>query len=242
MDEFSRLDDLIGSAEHIVFLGGAGLSTESGIPDFRSSGGIYSRPSRYPPEYMLSHSFFLEHPGEFYAFYRSILHLNALPNRAHLGLAALERQGRLKAVITQNIDGLHQKAGSRNVLELHGSVFRNYCMDCGKSYGVEYVADTGRDVPRCSCGGIVRPDVVLFGEMLDEDVLRQSIEQTLSADLMIVAGTSLGVYPAASLVEYYGGGELVLINKSPTPLDYQATLLFPKGVGEVLGRFAAVSG
>lgn len=220
-----------------MFFGGAGVSTESGIPDFRSERGIYQAVQNYgcPPEEILSHEFLLEQPQTFYDFYKSqMLYPQAQPNRAHQALAALEEMGVLSAVITQNIDGLHQAAGSKNVLELHGSVWRNHCMDCGAHYGLEKVmAATG--VPHCDCGGMIRPDVVLYGEGLDQDVMQRSMQAIAQADVLIVGGTSLSVYPAAGLVHGFRGKELVLINQSITPMDARATLLFKQKIGQVLG-------
>ena len=222
-------------SENIVFFGGAGVSTESGIPDFRSVDGLYNMKYKYPPEVIISHSFFLENPVEFYRFYRDkLLIRGAQPNPAHRALAALEKQGRLKCVITQNIDGLHQAAGSKNVLELHGSTLRNYCMHCGKRYGTEIFDREG--VPRCACGGMIRPDVVLYEEGLDQDVMSRAVHYLRQADMLIVGGTSLVVYPAAGLVQYYRGHRLVLINKSPTALDASADLLISAPIGQVLSR------
>lgn len=219
-----------------VFFGGAGVSTESGIPDFRSEDGLYRMKYKYPPERMLSHSFFLSHTEEFFEFYRDkMLYLDARPNAAHVKLAEWEKEGRLAAVVTQNIDGLHQKAGSRNVLELHGSVLRNHCMDCGRSYPVDYVASAS-GVPRCECGGIVKPDVVLYEEPLDDDVLEAAVDAIRSADTLIVGGTSLNVYPAAGLVDFFRGDELVVINKG-LPARAVAGALFVDGkIGETLSK------
>ena len=229
------LQDWISESRSLVFFGGAGVSTESGIPDFRSTGGLYNQTYDYPPETILSRDFFDEHPEEFYRFYRDkMLCLTARPNAAHKKLAELEKAGILSAVITQNIDGLHQAAGSRNVLELHGSVHRNYCMRCGRFFSAEEMLhSTG--VPRCSCGGIVKPDVVLYGENLDQRTLRASIEALEAADCVLVGGTSLAVYPAAGLLQYYQGDRLILINKSPTPYDAAANLLISGSIGEILG-------
>lgn len=229
------LESRIRQAHRIVFFGGAGVSTESGIPDFRSVDGLYNQQYAYPPETILSHDFFWRQTEEFYRFYRAkMLVKGALPNPAHRRLAQLEREGKLTAVITQNIDGLHQAAGSRNVLELHGSVLRNYCTRCGKFYAVDTVAQS-RGIPRCACGGIIKPDVVLYGEGLDEDTVTRSVEALERADLLIVGGTSLAVYPAAGLLRYYRGRELVVINKTPTPADDQATLVLHMPIGEALG-------
>lgn len=232
----ARLQNIIEQSENIVFFGGAGVSCESGIPDFRSTDGLYNQTYRWPPEEILSHHFFEEQPEEFYRFYRDkMLYPDAKPNAAHLALARLEQAGKLKAVVTQNIDGLHQAAGSRRVWELHGSVLRNYCMDCGKGYSAEYIKGS-QGVPRCGCGGIIKPDVVLYQEGLEDRVIRGAVEDIAGADLLIIGGTSLGVYPAAGLIDYYRGDELVLINRSPTPRDRQATLLLPAAIGEVLGQ------
>jgi NAD-dependent deacetylase len=230
-----KLQQWINGSDNIVFFGGAGVSTESGIPDFRSVDGLYHQTYKYPPETILSHSFFSCNPEEFFSFYRDkMLALWAKPNAAHNKLAELEAAGKLKAVITQNIDGLHQMAGSREVLELHGSVHRNYCVDCGRRFSVDYVAkQTG--IPRCDrCGGIVRPDVVLYEEGLDSNVMSKAIDCISSADVLIIGGTSLVVYPAAGLVDYYGGNKLVLINKSPTSMDWHANLVISGAIGEVM--------
>jgi len=214
-----KLQDYVSKSNYIVFFGGAGVSTESGIPDFRSVGGLYNQTWKYPPEVMLSHSFFTSQTSEFYNFYKSkLLHLDAQPNKAHLALAALEKIGKLKAIITQNIDGLHQKAGSKNVLELHGSVWRNYCLKCREAYTVEAIADSER-VPLCYCGGVIRPDVVLYEEQLNEDLMITAINHIAQADMLIIGGTSLGVYPAAGLLKVYNGNRLVLINKTATHID-----------------------
>ena len=229
-----QLEELIAKSSNIVFFGGAGVSTESGIPDFRSVDGLYHQKYDYPPETILSHTFFEQHTEEFYKFYRDKLIVkNARPNAAHLRLARLEAQGKLKAVITQNIDGLHQAAGSKNVFELHGSTLRNYCTRCGKFYPVDFIAES-TGVPRCSCGGIVKPDVVLYEEGLDEATLVGAIQAIEAADLLIVGGTSLAVYPAAGLLRYYRGPELVLLNKAPTPADRMATLILREPIGQVL--------
>lgn len=230
----------IGESNHIVFFGGAGVSTESGIPDFRSVDGLYHQKYDYPPETILSHSFFRSHTEEFYKFYRDkMLCLDAQPNVTHKALAKLEEQGKLKAVVTQNIDGLHQKAGSKKVLELHGSVLRNYCERCHQFYGVDTVANS-TGIPRCQCktgekvcNGTIKPDVVLYEEGLDDGVISESIHEIQSADMLIVGGTSLTVYPAAGLLRYYHGHKLVLINKSATSMDHQADLVLQCGLGEV---------
>ncbi len=230
-----RLEKLIEQSHNIVFFGGAGVSTESGVPDFRSVDGLYNQTYDYPPEVILSHDFFVSHTEEFFRFYRDKLIVRgAKPNPAHLRLAALEKEGKIKAVITQNIDGLHQAAGSRNVLELHGSIHRNFCTRCGKSYTLEQIAQS-TGVPRCSCGAVIKPDVVLYGEGLDQMVLSRAVRSLEQADLLIVGGTSLSVYPAAGLLDYYGGKELVLINKTETPADKRATLVIRRPIGEVLG-------
>lgn len=234
--EIEQLRRAVASSKRIVFLGGAGVSTESGIPDFRSEDGIFEATRRYgyPPETLLSHGFFLTHTDTFYRYYRSmLLYPNARPNAAHEALAELERQGKLLAVVTQNIDGLHQKAGSENVLELHGSVWRNSCMACGKRYSLGDIIN-GEGVPKCGCGGVVKPDVVLYGEMLDDAVVDASIRSIQTADLMIVGGTSLTVYPAASLTHYFHGNTLALINLSGTPMDNQANIVIHDRIGDVL--------
>lgn len=232
-----ELHNIIEKAENITFLGGAGVSTESGIPDFRSENGIYNTIQLYgnPPETILSRTFFYENTALFYDFYRKeIVHEGKQPNSAHYALAKLETMGKLIAVITQNIDGLHQRAGSKKVLELHGSINGNYCMDCHKSYELSYIM-ADEDVPKCMvCGGIVRPDVVLYEEGLDDGVLRRSIEAVAQADVLIIGGTSLNVYPAAGLIQYFKGNVLVLINKSETPYDHKADLLIRGEIGRTL--------
>lgn len=234
MDDFKKLNEIISESGNIVFFGGAGVSTESGIPDFRSTDGLYNQQYDYPPEVILSHSFYMKNTKEFYRFYKDkMLFLEAEPNKAHLALAKLEKEGKLKAVITQNIDGLHQKAGSKNVLELHGSVHRNYCTSCHKSYDAEYILNSD-DVPRCSCGSIIKPDVVLYEEGLDDTVIRKSVEYIKNADVLIVGGTSLVVYPAAGLIDYYNGNKLILINKSATKMDGRADFVISDSIGEVL--------
>ena len=230
------LKQWISESKRIVFFGGAGVSTESGIPDFRSVDGLYSQKFDYPPETIISHSFYLRDPEYFFRFYREkMLPLGFEPNITHKVLARWESEGKLNAVITQNIDGLHQKAGSRNVLELHGSVLRNYCVNCGKFHSAEFVRDAF-GVPRCDCGGIVKPDVVLYEENLNGDTLEQSIEAIADADLLIVAGTSLTVYPAAGLVHYYRGNRLVLINRDVTPYDSYADLVIHDSLGNVFSK------
>lgn len=228
-----RLSELISQSNNIVFFGGAGVSTESNIPDFRSESGIYNEKYKYPPEYILSHNFFFEHPAIFYDFYRNkMIFPQAKPNKAHLALAELEKRGKLTAVVTQNIDGLHQAAGSKNVLELHGSVHRNHCTSCQKSYGLDFIMKSRR-IPYCSCGGIIKPDVVLYGEALDSDVLFAAQRSISECDLLIVGGTSLTVYPAAGLVEYCHG-KTVIINRSATDFDNTADLCISDSIGEVL--------
>jgi len=225
---------MIQDSKSIVFFGGAGVSTESGIPDFRSQDGLYNEIYDFPPETMLSHSFFISHTEEFFTFYRNrLLNLEAEPNDAHKVLAKLERRKKLKAIVTQNVDGLHQKAGNRNVFELHGSIRRNYCNPCRRSYGVESVKES-RGIPRCACGGIIKPDVVLYEESLDQEVLRQSIKAITKADMLIVGGTSLNVYPAAGLLQFYSGKKLVLINKSATAFDSRADLVIHDSIGKTL--------
>lgn len=235
-----QLKTIIGESGNIVFFGGAGTSTESAIPDFRSETGLYRTKSNhaYPPEVMLSHSFFRDHPEEFFEFYKTkMIYKDAKPNRAHTALAELERRGKLKAVVTQNIDGLHQSAGSHKVLELHGSVHRNTCMGCGTKYTLEDVTGSEETVPYCpKCGAIVKPDVVLYEEGLDMDVWNEALQYISQADVLIVGGTSLTVNPAASLVRYYNGGKLVLINKSATPYDRYAQLVLDDSIGKALGH------
>lgn len=231
-----KLEKIISQSQNIVFFGGAGVSTESGIPDFRSVDGLYHQKYDYPPETILSHTFWEERPEEFYRFYRDKLIVKgAKPNAAHLRLAKLEREGKLKAVITQNIDGLHQAAGSRNVLELHGSVHRNHCQRCGKFYGLEHILRT-EGVPRCSCGGIIKPDVVLYEEGLDQGTLEAAVRALAEADMLMIGGTSLNVYPAAGLIRYYQGHKLVLLNKSPVARDLAADLVITDPIGETLAQ------
>lgn len=232
----------VRESNDIVFFGGAGVSTESKIPDFRSVDGLYNQEYDYPPEQILSHSFFVRNTAEFYRFYRNkMLFLDAEPNMAHRVLAKLEEQGKLKAIVTQNIDGLHQKAGSKNVLELHGSVHRNYCEHCGKFYTAADILKS-EGIPHCSCGGRIKPDVVLYEEGLDNDILSKAVWHISHADLLIVGGTSLTVYPAAGLVDYYRGKRLVLINKSVTALDKRADLLISDSIGRVFGDLLPESG
>lgn len=234
-EKIARLKKMTEESQNIVFFGGAGVSTESGIPDFRSVDGLYSQKYEYLPETILSHTFYCRHCEEFYRFYRDKMLVNgAEPNKAHYKLAEWEQEGRLKAVITQNIDGLHQKAGSQEVLELHGSTLRNYCVKCHKFYDAEYIA-SGEGVPKCECGGNIKPDVVLYEEGLDQEVLRKAVSYITKADVLIVGGTSLSVYPAAGLLDYYRGTKLVLINKTPTPRDSQADLVIYGKLGEVFG-------
>ena len=238
-DQLKTLQNWIDDSCSIVFFGGAGVSTESGIPDFRSVDGLYNQKYDYPPEEILSRTFFDARPEEFYRFYRDkMLCLDARPNAAHKKLAQLEAAGKLRSVVTQNIDGLHQLAGSRRVWELHGSVHRNHCMRCHKGYPVEFIRDSA-GVPRCTCGGIVKPDVVLYEEALDSSVLEGALKDIQRADMLIIGGTSLTVYPAASLVRYYRGSRLVLINKSPTPYDAHANLVIAGPIGEILGAVKA---
>ena len=235
--QIEQLQQMIDESENIVFFGGAGVSTESGIPDFRSQDGLYNMKYKYPPERIVSHSFFMANTEEFYEFYRDkMIYPDARPNAAHLKLAELEKAGKLRAVVTQNIDGLHQAAGSRNVLELHGSVHRNYCTKCGKFYSVDYIAQAD-GVPVCEdCGGIVKPDVVLYEEGLDERVISAAVSAISQADMLIIGGTSLNVYPAASFINYFSGDKLVVINKSDTARSVAATLVINDPIGEVLGQ------
>ena len=238
-EQIKRLQEWIDGSESIVFFGGAGVSTESGIPDFRSVDGLYNQKYDYPPEEILSRTFFDRRPEEFYRFYRDkMLCLDARPNTAHQKLAQLEQVGKLRSVVTQNIDGLHQMAGSKRVWELHGSVHRNFCMRCKKPYPVEFIRDS-QGVPTCSCGGTVKPDVVLYEESLDSRVLEGALADIQQADLLIIGGTSLAVYPAASLVNYYRGDRLVLINKSPTPYDRRADLAIAGPIGRILEQIKA---
>jgi len=234
-----QLQSWLDDSRYIVFFGGAGVSTESGIPDFRSVDGLYNQTYDEPPETILSHTYFERNTEGFYRFYRDkMLFPDARPNQAHEKLAELEAAGRLKAVITQNIDGLHQAAGSREVLELHGSVHRNYCRKCGKFYGMEAVLRS-QGVPRCSCGGIIKPDVVLYEEGLDSGLLERSVSHLRKADMLIIGGTSLAVYPAAGLIRYYRGTRLVVLNMTPTPMDRQADLVIAGPIGQILGQMRA---
>ncbi len=240
MNNTEKIDVLkkwVDESSNIVFFGGAGVSTESGIPDFRSVDGLYNMKYKYPPEEIISHHFFMQQPEEFWRFYRDKLLLKGVrPNKAHLALAHLEEIGKLSAVVTQNIDGLHQAAGSKRVYELHGSVLRNYCMRCGKSYSIEQIEEM-ENVPKCECGGKIKPDVVLYEESLDDDQIRGAVDAISKADMLIIGGTSLVVYPAAGLVHYYRGKKLVLINKSATPMDKDADLVITDSIGAVLGVF-----
>ena len=235
-EAIKTLQPWIDESRSIVFFGGAGVSTESGIPDFRSVDGLYNQQYDYPPEEILSRTFFDRKPEEFYRFYRNkMLCLDAKPNAAHKKLAELEQAGKLKSVVTQNIDGLHQSAGSKRVWELHGSVLRNYCMKCGRSFTAQQILDS-TGVPTCSCGGTVKPDVVLYEESLDNRTIQGALNDIENADMLIIGGTSLAVYPAASLVHYYRGNKLVLINKSPTPYDSHADLILAGPIGEILNQ------
>lgn len=232
----SGLQDILDNSSNIVFFGGAGVSTESGIPDFRSVDGLYNEKYKYPPETIISRSFFENNTEEFYQFYKSkMIFLDAKPNMTHKKLAELEHAGKLKAVITQNIDGLHQQAGSRNVLELHGSVHRNYCMNCGKFYDVNVIVNSS-GVPKCECGGIIKPDVVLYEETLNEEILDKSVEYIKNADVLIIGGTSLAVYPAAGLVNYYTGSKLILINKSAISANKIANMVINASIGSVFEK------
>lgn len=240
MTERETLKQWLAESNNIVFFGGAGVSTESKIPDFRSTDGLYNQQYAYPPEVILSHTFYMKKTEEFYRFYRNkMLFPDAEPNHAHLALAKLEEQGKLKAVVTQNIDGLHQAAGSKEVMELHGSVLRNYCMRCGKFYGVDTILHSD-GVPTCSCGGTIKPDVVLYEEGLDQKTIQKSVNYIANADMLIIGGTSLTVYPAAGLIDYYRGNKLVLINKSVTPMDNRADLVISGPIGEILGEAVGV--
>ena len=236
MDKIEVLQQMIDESERIVFFGGAGVSTESGIPDFRSVDGLYHQKYDYPPETILSHTFFMRKPEEFYKFYRDkMLCLSAKPNAAHKKLAELEKAGKLTAVITQNIDGLHQAAGSQRVYELHGSVLRNYCRKCGKFYTAEHILNS-TGVPKCECGGVIKPDVVLYEEGLDQETIEKAVQAIREADMLIIGGTSLAVYPAAGLIDYFRGEALVVINKSSTPRDRNADLLIKEPIGQVFSQ------
>ena len=238
MDEkIKKLKEIIDKTDNLVFFGGVGVSTESGIPDFRSTDGLYNMKYKYPPETIVSHTFFVRRTEEFYEFYKDkMMALDAKPNKAHLKLAQWEKEGKCKAVVTQNIDGLHQMAGSRNVLELHGSILRNYCTKCGKFFDAHYIKDS-IGVPKCdACGGLIKPDVVLYEEGLDSTVISRSIKAISEADVLIIGGTSLAVYPAAGMIDYFRGKHLILINRSSTPRDAQADLVINDSIGEVLGQ------
>ena len=236
IEDISRFQELIDNSKKIVFFGGAGVSTESGIPDFRSQDGLYNLKYKYPPEEIISHTFFVHRTEEFYEFYKDKMIIQgAKPNITHYALAKLEEEGKLIAVVTQNIDGLHQMAGSKKVYELHGSVLRNYCTRCHKFYDVDYIKNS-KGIPICECGGIIKPDVVLYEEGLDDKVITGALNAIESADLLIIAGTSLVVQPAASLINYYNGKDVVLINKSITPADHRATLVFHEALGDVFSR------
>lgn len=239
-EKIKNFQKIYDNSDSIVFFGGAGVSTESGIPDFRSQDGLYSQQWKYPPETIISRSFFDANPVEFYRFYRKKLIIkNIEPNTAHFQLAKMEEKGKLKAVVTQNIDGLHQKAGSRNVFELHGSTLRNFCMDCGAEYGIDFIAESENSpdkLPRCAkCGGLVKPDVVLYEESLDQNVINGAVNAIKNADTLIIGGTSLVVYPAAGLIDYFRGKNIVLINKSATAGDARANLVIHESIGKVLG-------
>ena len=234
-DEVKKLNEWVSESKNIVFFGGAGVSTESGIPDFRSVDGLYNQKYDYPPEEIISHSFFIAHPDYFYRFYRDKLLVTASPNAAHYKLAEWEKRGKLSAIVTQNIDGLHQAAGSKNVFELHGSTHRNYCTKCGRFYDFDFMkSSTG--IPKCECGGIIKPDVVLYEEGLDDEVITGAINAISTADMLIIGGTSLVVYPAAGLVRYFRGNRLVLINKSSTGMDGAADLVIREKIGEVFSQ------
>ena len=235
-EKIARLKEIVEESERMVFFGGAGVSTESGIPDFRSVDGLYNQKYKYPPETIISHSFYMRDPEEFYRFYKDkMIYRDAKPNMAHKKLAELEAQGKLAAIVTQNIDGLHQMAGSRNVLELHGSVYRNYCMKCGKSYDFKYMKEA-KGIPKCTCDGIIKPDVVLYEEGLNEHTIQESVRAISEAQVLIIGGTSLAVYPAAGLIDYFRGDHLVVINKAPTPRDKYADLLIKEPIGKVFSQ------
>ncbi len=235
-DQLTTLQDWVNHSENIVFFGGAGVSTESGIPDFRSTDGLYQQNYKFPPETILSHTFFLQNTAEFYRFYREkMLFLDAKPNALHHKLAQWEQQGKLRAIITQNIDGLHQAAGSRTVYELHGSVHRNFCTHCRKPFSVDTILEQ-RGVPKCPCGGIIKPDVVLYEESLNDQTMQDSVRAIQNADILIIGGTSLAVYPAAGLIHYYQGQKLVLVNKTPTSADAHANLVLRGAIGELFAQ------
>lgn len=237
--DINTFKNLLDSSDNIAFFGGAGVSTESNIPDFRSASGLYNEnlESNYTPEEILSHDFFMEHTEEFYKFYNSkMIYKDAKPNAAHIALAKLEKAGKLKAVITQNIDGLHQMAGSKNVLELHGSVYRNYCMECGSFYDLDYIIES-KNIPLCKkCNGVIKPDVVLYQETLNDQVLEDAVNYIINSDIFIIGGTSLSVYPSAGLVNYYRGSKLILINKTKTPFDNKADYVYYGNIGELFSR------
>ena len=236
-EKIAQLKKWIDESDNVVFFGGAGVSTESGIPDFRSVDGLYNQEWKFPPETILSHTFFERNPEEYYRFHHAKLSVDGVqPNRAHYRLAQMEQEGKLKAVVTQNIDGLHQAAGSKNVLELHGSILRAYCSRCYKPYDASVINDRSVALPRCSCGGVIRPDIVLYEEALDDDVVRSAIHFIRNADVLIIGGTSLNVYPAAGLINYYRGHKLVLVNLSRTPYDSEADLVIHEKIGEVFSR------
>ncbi len=237
MDEkIARLKEIIQESSNVVFFGGAGVSTESGIPDFRSVDGLYNQKYEYPPEQIISHTYYRQHPDKFFEFYKDkMIMTEAKPNAAHIRLAQLEQEGHVRAVITQNIDGLHQMAGSKEVLELHGSVHRNYCEECHKFYDMEYIVKSN-GVPRCSCGGIVKPDVVLYEEGLNSNTIQKSVQYIREAEVLIIGGTSLVVYPAAGLIDYFRGKHLVVINRDATPRDAQADLLIQEKIGVVFSQ------
>jgi NAD-dependent deacetylase len=238
-EKIERFKDWVNSSDNIVFFGGAGVSTESGIPDFRSVDGLYNQTYQYPPETILSHTFYMKKPEAFFQFYKDkMLFPDAQPSETHKKLVALETSGKLKGIVTQNIDGLHQKAGSRHVIELHGSVLRNYCEHCGKAYTLDSIMQES-GVPHCTCGGRIKPDVVLYEEGLDESNINEAVRLIREADVLIVGGTSLGVYPAAGLIDYYKGHKLVLINKSETPFDKKADLLIHDALGNVFSEIEA---
>ncbi|MCR5618530.1 MAG: NAD-dependent protein deacylase [Lachnospiraceae bacterium] len=236
--EIAELNEIVKKYDNIVFFGGAGVSTESGIPDFRSVDGLYNQKYDYPPETILSHTFYVRHTAEFYKFYRDKLIVKGVkPNAAHIKLAELEKAGKLKAVITQNIDGLHQAAGSKKVLELHGSTLRNYCINCGEFYDIDYIADSTESVPKCKkCGGDIKPDVVLYEEGLDMNTLQESVHYISEAQVLIIGGTSLAVYPAAGLIDYFKGEKLVVVNMAPTGRDSNADLVIPAPIGKVFSQ------
>lgn len=235
-EKVERLKEIVAESDNIVFFGGAGVSTESGIPDFRSVDGLYNQKYKYPPEVMVSHSFYRSHTEEFFEFYKNkMIALEAKPNAAHIKLAELEQQGKVRAVITQNIDGLHYAAESREVMELHGSVHRNYCESCGKSYPVQYIVDA-EGVPKCDCGGVIKPDVVLYEEGLDYETMQRSVRYIRNAEVLIIGGTSLAVYPAAGFIDYFKGKHLVVVNMDKTSRDVDADLLINERIGEVFNQ------